>query len=244
MSDKLIECVPNFSDGRNQDVIKQITDEIEKIDGIKLLDVDPGYDMNRTVVTFVGKPEQVKEAAFQAIKKASELKRQQEQEALKATELKKQKELEAQQAAETKKQQELETKKATEIKKQKELKEMKAIEHKKQQELEARKATELKKQKAIEKTLETEKSKEVQAEPESANMVFPNPTKGVFYINLPANTKSVMIRDASGSFVFHDFKVYTKPTKLEINLGGNTGTFRIEIKTKDGKTINKEVTKN
>ena len=73
MSDKLIECVPNFSEGQNPDVIKQITDEIEKIDGIKLLDVDPGYDMNRTVVTFVGEPEQVKEAAFQAIKKAAEL---------------------------------------------------------------------------------------------------------------------------------------------------------------------------
>lgn len=73
MSNKLIECVPNFSDGRNLDIIKQITNEIEKIDGTKLLDVDPGYDMNRTVVTFVGSPEQVKEAAFQAIKKAAEL---------------------------------------------------------------------------------------------------------------------------------------------------------------------------
>ena len=73
MSDKLIECVPNFSEGKNLDVIKQITDEIEKIDGIKLLDVDPGYDMNRTVVTFVGSPKQVKEAAFQAMKKAVEL---------------------------------------------------------------------------------------------------------------------------------------------------------------------------
>ena len=73
MSDKLIECVPNFSEGKNLDIIKQITDEIEKIDGTKLLDVDPGYDMNRTVVTFIGSPEQVKEAAFQAIKKAMEL---------------------------------------------------------------------------------------------------------------------------------------------------------------------------
>jgi glutamate formiminotransferase/formiminotetrahydrofolate cyclodeaminase len=73
MSDKLIECVPNFSEGKNLDIIKQITDEIEKIDGTKLLDVDPGYDMNRTVVTFVGSPKQVKEAAFQAIKKAVEL---------------------------------------------------------------------------------------------------------------------------------------------------------------------------
>ncbi|OGU56574.1 MAG: glutamate formimidoyltransferase [Ignavibacteria bacterium RBG_13_36_8] len=73
MSQKLIECVPNFSEGRNQEVIKQITETIEKVDGVKLLDVDPGYDMNRTVVTFIGGPENVKEAAFQAIKKASEL---------------------------------------------------------------------------------------------------------------------------------------------------------------------------
>ncbi|MBU0474974.1 MAG: glutamate formimidoyltransferase [Bacteroidetes bacterium] len=73
MHEQLIECVPNFSEGRNPEIIKQITDEIEKIDGIKLLDVDPGYDMNRTVVTFIGSPKSVKEAAFQAIKKASEL---------------------------------------------------------------------------------------------------------------------------------------------------------------------------
>jgi len=73
MNEQLIECVPNFSEGRNPEIIKQITDEIEKIDGIKLLDVDPGYDMNRTVVTFIGSPKSVKEAAFQAIKKASEL---------------------------------------------------------------------------------------------------------------------------------------------------------------------------
>jgi glutamate formiminotransferase/formiminotetrahydrofolate cyclodeaminase len=73
MSDKLVECVPNFSEGQNPDIIKQITDEIEKIEGVKLLDVDPGFEMNRTVVTFVGNPEGVKEAAFNAIKKASEL---------------------------------------------------------------------------------------------------------------------------------------------------------------------------
>ena len=54
MNDKLIECVPNFSEGQNPEVIKQITSEIEKVDGVRLLDVDPGYDMNRTVVTFVG----------------------------------------------------------------------------------------------------------------------------------------------------------------------------------------------
>ena len=73
MHGQLIECVPNFSDGRNPEIIKQITDEIEKVDGIKLLDVDPGYDMNRTVVTFIGSPKSVKEAAFQSIKKAAEL---------------------------------------------------------------------------------------------------------------------------------------------------------------------------
>ncbi len=71
--EKLIECVPNFSEGRNPEIIKQITDEIEKVKGVKLLDVDPGYDMNRTVVTFIGAPEFVAEAAFRAIKKASEV---------------------------------------------------------------------------------------------------------------------------------------------------------------------------
>lgn len=69
----LIECVPNFSEGRDMTIIRQITDEIEKIDGVKLLDVDPGKATNRTVVTFVGHPTAVTEAAFQAIKKASEL---------------------------------------------------------------------------------------------------------------------------------------------------------------------------
>ena len=73
MQKKLIECVPNFSEGRDLAVIKQITDVIEKIDGIKLLDVDPGEATNRTVVTFVGEPEQVMEAAFQAVRKAAEL---------------------------------------------------------------------------------------------------------------------------------------------------------------------------
>ncbi len=68
---QLIECVPNFSEGRDMSIIKQITDEIEKIDGVKLLDVDPGAATNRTVVTFVGTPEEVIEAAFQAMKKAS-----------------------------------------------------------------------------------------------------------------------------------------------------------------------------
>ena len=73
MPNKLVECVPNFSEGRNPEIIKQITNEIEKIEGVKLLDVDPGFDMNRTVVTFIGTPEGVGEAAFQAIKKAAEL---------------------------------------------------------------------------------------------------------------------------------------------------------------------------
>lgn len=70
---QLIECVPNFSEGRDMSVIKQITDEIEKIEGVKLLDVDPGAATNRTVVTFVGTPEEVIEAAFVAVKKAAEL---------------------------------------------------------------------------------------------------------------------------------------------------------------------------
>jgi glutamate formiminotransferase/formiminotetrahydrofolate cyclodeaminase len=73
MSDQLIECVPNFSEGQNQDIINRITDEIKNTEGVKLLDVDPGFEMNRTVVTFIGNPSGVKEAAFAAIKKASEL---------------------------------------------------------------------------------------------------------------------------------------------------------------------------
>ncbi len=70
---KLIECVPNFSEGRDMAIIKQITNEIEKADGVKLLDVDPGATTNRTVVTFVGTPDEVIDAAFKAIKKAQEL---------------------------------------------------------------------------------------------------------------------------------------------------------------------------
>src|ERR1700739_3993100 len=70
---KLIECVPNFSEGVNLDVIKQITDEIASVEGVRLLNVDPGKATNRTVVTFVGEPERVIEAAFLAIKKAGEL---------------------------------------------------------------------------------------------------------------------------------------------------------------------------
>jgi glutamate formiminotransferase/formiminotetrahydrofolate cyclodeaminase len=70
---QLIECVPNFSEGVNMDIIKQITDEVENIEGVKLLDVDPGKATNRTVVTFVGEPQPVIDAAFYAIKKASEI---------------------------------------------------------------------------------------------------------------------------------------------------------------------------
>lgn len=69
----IIECVPNFSEGRDLAIIKKITVEIEKIDGVTLLDVDPGKATNRTVVTFVGHPDKVIEAAFYAIKKAMEL---------------------------------------------------------------------------------------------------------------------------------------------------------------------------
>ena len=68
---KLIECVPNFSEGADLSIIKSITDKIESINSVELLDVDPGKDTNRTVVTFVGSPEQVIEAAFLAIKEAS-----------------------------------------------------------------------------------------------------------------------------------------------------------------------------
>lgn len=73
MDNRLIECVPNFSEGRDENIIKSITSVIETVEGVKLLDVDPGKATNRTVVTFVGNPENVIEAAFLAIKKASEL---------------------------------------------------------------------------------------------------------------------------------------------------------------------------
>lgn len=70
---KLIECVPNFSEGVDPGIIKQITDVIESVDGVRLLNVDPGKATNRTVVTFVGEPQPVIDAAFLAIKKAGEL---------------------------------------------------------------------------------------------------------------------------------------------------------------------------
>ena len=70
---RIIECVPNFSEGRSMEVIKQITDAIENIKGVKLLDVDPGEATNRTVITFVGEPEAVMDAAVASIKRATEL---------------------------------------------------------------------------------------------------------------------------------------------------------------------------
>jgi glutamate formiminotransferase/formiminotetrahydrofolate cyclodeaminase len=70
---KLIECVPNFSEGRDEKIIRQITDAVKSTDGVSLLDVDPGATTNRTVVTFVGRPEAAVEAAFRGIKKAAEL---------------------------------------------------------------------------------------------------------------------------------------------------------------------------
>src|SRR3954469_8799089 len=70
---KIIECVPNFSEGRDLEVIRQITAAIESVEGVSLLNVDPGATTNRTVVTFAGSPEAVVEGAFRGIKKAAEL---------------------------------------------------------------------------------------------------------------------------------------------------------------------------
>ena len=70
---QLIECVPNFSEGNDLTIIKQITDRIESVEGVRLLNVDPGKATNRTVVTFVGEPDAVIEAAVRAIKLAGEL---------------------------------------------------------------------------------------------------------------------------------------------------------------------------
>ena len=69
---KIIECVPNFSEGRNQDVIDEISNSISNTKGVHLLNVDPGNATNRTVMTFVGDPDSVIEAAYNAIRKASE----------------------------------------------------------------------------------------------------------------------------------------------------------------------------
>ncbi len=73
MDKRIIECVPNFSEGRDKEIIKNITDAITTVEGVALLDVDPGEATNRTVVTFAGEPEAVAEAAFRGICKASEL---------------------------------------------------------------------------------------------------------------------------------------------------------------------------
>ena len=70
---QLIECVPNISEGRDREKIDQITSVVETVEGVRLLDVDPGQATNRTVITFVGEPEPVIEAAFRLIKKASQL---------------------------------------------------------------------------------------------------------------------------------------------------------------------------
>src|SRR5450432_2778553 len=70
---RLIECVPNFSEGRDLNIIRQITAAIEAVEGVSLLDVDPGASTNRTVVTFVGTPEAAVEGAFRGIQKAAEL---------------------------------------------------------------------------------------------------------------------------------------------------------------------------
>ena len=73
MNTQLIECVPNISEGRDQEKINQITAVVETVEGVKLLDIDPGKATNRTVITFVGEPDKVIEAAFLLIKKAQEL---------------------------------------------------------------------------------------------------------------------------------------------------------------------------
>ncbi len=70
---QLIECVPNISEGRDENIIKQVTDQVETVEGVRLIDVDPGKATNRTVITFVGPPEEVCEAAFRVVKKAKEL---------------------------------------------------------------------------------------------------------------------------------------------------------------------------
>jgi glutamate formiminotransferase/formiminotetrahydrofolate cyclodeaminase len=71
--DPIVECVPNISEGRNPSVIKEVTDAIEAVDGVRLLDVDPGEKTNRTVITFIGAPEPVMEAAFLTVKRAAKL---------------------------------------------------------------------------------------------------------------------------------------------------------------------------
>ena len=73
MKKQLIECVPNISEGCDLKKIKTIADSVKTVEGVKLLDIDPGKATNRTVITFVGEPAQVIEAAFRLIQKAAEL---------------------------------------------------------------------------------------------------------------------------------------------------------------------------
>lgn len=73
MEKKIVECVPNFSEGNNMDIIRQITDAMKTVEGVSVIDVDPGKATNRTVVTMVGEPEPICEAAFRSVKKAAEL---------------------------------------------------------------------------------------------------------------------------------------------------------------------------
>src|SRR5210317_746012 len=73
MKKQLIECVPNISEGRDENIINEIANVVETVEGVRLLDVDPGKATNRTVITFVGEPKPVIEAAFRLIQKAAEL---------------------------------------------------------------------------------------------------------------------------------------------------------------------------
>src|SRR5680860_305180 len=73
LMDPIVECVPNISEGRNPAVIKEVTDAIQAVPGVRLLDVDPGEKTNRTVITFVGSPEAVMEGAFQTVKRAAKV---------------------------------------------------------------------------------------------------------------------------------------------------------------------------
>ena len=70
---QIVECVPNISEGKDQNKIQSICDEVRKVDGVKLINIDPGKSTNRTVITFIGDKESVIEAAFMLIKKAQEL---------------------------------------------------------------------------------------------------------------------------------------------------------------------------
>jgi len=176
-----------------------------------------------------------------------------------AVEIEKTKELEAEkqkEAKELKKAKELETLKQIKVEELSKTKEIEVEKQKEAEELRKEKELEIQKQKAakeLKRVKELEKAKEIEKlvmadakveTKQDGQMVFPNPTKGIFYINLPAQTKSVIIKDSGGSFVYHSFDFYEKPAKIEVNIGGNIGTFYIEISTKDGRVIKKEVVKN